>query len=170
MVKTKKGVEATAVVILVFVLITSWVLIAGCGKKPASETSQSQPAASASPVEQTSSATPGGISQAGLDFGAAFQSCGSNLKNMATACEMYSTDNEGHYPTSLSQLVPGYMKTIPTCPAAGKDTYSSSYSSASNPDMFTLYCSGNNHKEVNAGENYPQYNSAQGLIPKQGGK
>lgn len=93
--------------------------------------------------------------------------CQSNLKNIATALEMYSTDNAGRYPTSLKQLAPDYLRSIPTCPAAGKDTYSSSYTSSQNPDAFTVYCSGNNHKDVDAGENYPMYNSDRGLTPKQ---
>ncbi|MCL5773287.1 MAG: hypothetical protein M1536_02770 [Firmicutes bacterium] len=167
MAKAKNAVKTIAAAILVFVLMASWVLISGCGKKPASENSQSQPAAGAG---QTSSATPGGISQAGLDFGAAYRSCESNLKNVSTALEMYATDNQGHYPASLSQIVPAYLRSIPACPAAGKDTYSSSYTSSQNPDAYTFYCSGDNHKEVNAGENYPQYSSSQGLIQKQGGK
>lgn len=94
-----------------------------------------------------------------------FVACESNLKNIGTALEMYSTDNMGRYPTSLKQLTPDYLRSIPTCPAAGNDTYSSSYTSSKNPDAYTFCCSGKNHTNEGAGENYPQYNSMQGLIP-----
>src|ERR1700712_1744623 len=56
-------------------------------------------------------------------------SCESNEKNEGTAFEMYSTDNSGHYPkTNMGLLTPNYLKVIPTCPAAGSDTYSATYS------------------------------------------
>ena len=41
--------------------------------------------------------------------------CKSNLKNIGTALEMYSTDYEGKYPSGLSSLVPNYLKAIPDC-------------------------------------------------------
>ncbi|CAN0409467.1 unnamed protein product, partial [Phaeothamnion confervicola] len=53
--------------------------------------------------------------------------CKSNLKNLATALEFYSTDNAGRYPNSISKIVPGYLKTLPLCPSAGTDSYSGSY-------------------------------------------
>lgn len=96
--------------------------------------------------------------------------CKSNLKNIGTACEMYSTDNSGRYPTALSALTSGamggYLKTIPTCPAAGADTYTDSYSVGSNPDVFTVYCNGTNHAAVDVEANLPKYDSVQGLIEK----
>ncbi len=93
-----------------------------------------------------------------------YTSCKSNLKNIATACEMYSTDNEGRYPHSLAQLTPNYLRIIPNCPAAEHDTYSAKYEWASEPDAFTVYCQGDNHKFVGRREpNYPQYNSYEGL-------
>jgi prepilin-type N-terminal cleavage/methylation domain-containing protein len=65
-------------------------------------------------------------------------SCESNEKNSGTAFEMYSTDNSGHYPQStgtggMTLLTPNYLKIIPTCPAAGTDTYSSTYSYTTPP-------------------------------------
>jgi hypothetical protein len=53
--------------------------------------------------------------------------CKSNLKNIGTACEMYGTDWKGLYPKEMSLLTPNYLKTIPSCPHAGRDTYSASY-------------------------------------------
>ncbi len=87
--------------------------------------------------------------------------CKSNLKNIATANEMWSTDNSGRYPTRLSQLTPEYLRTIPTCPDAGKDTYSEKFVSSQNPDNFTVVCAGHNHGS--AGD-FPQYDGMVGLI------
>ena len=60
--------------------------------------------------------------------------CGGNLKTLATACEMYSTDNVGLYPKSLDGLMPKYLPAIPPCPGAGQDTYTRTYQFATVPD------------------------------------
>lgn len=95
--------------------------------------------------------------------------CKSNLKNIGTALEMYSTDNGGRFPTTANfsaagGLTPNYLKVIPTCPSVGSNTYTAGYSAASNPDAYTVVCSGTNHAGVNQGAQYPQYTSTQGLI------
>jgi competence protein ComGC len=54
--------------------------------------------------------------------------CKSNLKNIGTALEMYSTDWGARYPPSVALLTPNYLKTMPICPDASEDTYSRSYS------------------------------------------
>jgi prepilin-type N-terminal cleavage/methylation domain-containing protein len=97
-----------------------------------------------------------------------FTACKSNLKNIATALEMYSTDAQGRYPTTLSKLSDEqrYLRTIPTCASAGSDTYTGAYEAKSNPDRYTVYCEGDNHAAVDAGANYPQYNSVAGLVEK----
>src|ERR1700722_14687830 len=61
-------------------------------------------------------------------------SCESNEKNIGTAMEMYSTDNSGRYTTAFagsgaSGMTPNYLKVIPTCPSAGTDTYTASFTS-----------------------------------------
>lgn len=89
--------------------------------------------------------------------------CKSNLKNIGTASEMYSTDNSGRYERGLSALTPNYLRLIPTCPAASRDTYSGAYRSAANPDAFTVACSGSNHSDAGVAANYPMYTSSQGL-------
>jgi prepilin-type N-terminal cleavage/methylation domain-containing protein len=96
-------------------------------------------------------------------------SCEENEKNIGTALAMYSTDNNGHYPVNAgafkANITPNYLKVIPTCPSAGTDSYSGHYAAASNPDAFTFVCSGSNHTSLlNASTNFPQYNSAQGLV------
>ena len=99
--------------------------------------------------------------------------CKSNCKNLATALEMYASDHGGRYPLSGDfkvRLTSGnYLKVIPTCPAAGSDTYTSTFSSRQTPDSFTFYCVGNNHGKAYTGfaaasDNYPQYNAEQGLL------
>jgi hypothetical protein len=92
--------------------------------------------------------------------------CKSNEKNIATALEMYSTDNSGHYPNDLKALVGGnYLRTIPTCPAAGKDTYSETYQVQVSPDLYSFCCRGNNHGTL-APENHPAYSAVEGLLER----
>ena len=90
--------------------------------------------------------------------------CKSNLKNIGTALEMYSTDNSGRFPTALSQLTPNYLRRIPTCPSATADTYSMTFQSASNPDAYTVMCTGAHHREAGMPPNFPRYTSTQGLL------
>lgn len=68
-------------------------------------------------------------------------SCKSNLKNTATALEMYSVDNHGYYPANLAQLTPNYLKIVPNCPSTGSDTYSASYLSHCRPlEVSRVWC------------------------------
>jgi prepilin-type N-terminal cleavage/methylation domain-containing protein len=98
--------------------------------------------------------------------------CKSNLKNIGTALEMYSTDWSGKYPTGTTVLTPNYLKTIPECPAAATNTYTSTFGSSAtfNPDSYTDYyfveCTGANHLPVSVTANYPAYNGIQGLIER----
>lgn len=106
------------------------------------------------------------------------QACLSNLLNLATALEMYASDNTGQYPENGKlHLIPkgGYLAVIPTCPSIGADTYSPSYARTSSPPSFTVYCSGGDHQAYYKqrgfeGTNFPQYDSRQdrGLLEPQG--
>lgn len=104
--------------------------------------------------------------------GTGFLFCVSNLKNTGTALEMYATDNTGEFPQSLKSLTPNYLKTIPTCPSAGADTYSGGYAASRSllsngkpVGAYTVVCSGANHtRRGNVPPNFPQYTSTQGLI------
>ncbi len=88
-------------------------------------------------------------------------SCKSNLKNIATALELYAMDH-GQYPPSLSELVAkSYLGTIPKCPSAGKDTYSASYTHSAK--YFKIYCAGNAHKLLGLPPNRPAFNSEIGI-------
>ena len=91
--------------------------------------------------------------------------CRNNLKNVATALEMYASDNNGAYPQRLDQLVAGqYLKALPTCPAAGAMTFTD-YQVGRNPDNFSMSCVGDNHAKVygKSAPNYPRYNATEGL-------
>lgn len=96
--------------------------------------------------------------------------CKSNLKNIGTAFEMYSTDWGGRYPATLEQLTPRYLKTIPECAAAGEVTYRSTRSVAYNSpgfqDYYFIYCHGDHHEYMGLPENYPQYDGIVGLMER----
>jgi competence protein ComGC len=120
--------------------------------------------------------------------GGQYTACQSNCKNIGTALEMYSTDNAGFYPPNLSMLTSNYLKTIPTCPAAGAETYSRGYQAYNNEVTheyrYAFCCSGNNHQYTTYKDyflyvipvrkkyylgipaDYPQYDSTNGLTAK----
>lgn len=99
--------------------------------------------------------------------------CKSNLKNIGTALEMYSTHFAGKYPASLQQVVPNYLESLPECPSAGKMTYQATFGRQApfNPDQYEDYyyveCHGSNHTKVSVTGDYPAYNGIQGLIERQ---
>lgn len=86
-----------------------------------------------------------------------FLACKSNLKNIGAALWMWSADHQGHYPITLVELTPRYLKAIPTCPAAGHDTYSETYSGA--PANYHFGCGGHFHAQLGQRRNQPSYNS-----------
>ncbi len=99
--------------------------------------------------------------------------CKSNLKNLATALEMYASDNKGQYPISLDVLTSGnYLKLIPTCPSRSGWGHSTghdyTYDVSARPAAFSMVCKGN-HAEAYRGydadsHGFPQYDSKQGLL------
>lgn len=110
-----------------------------------------------------------------------YTQCQSNLKNIGTALYIYSSNNMGKFPITLEEVTPKYLNKIPRCAwdSSGKSFASAYYkrvcrfsgedyvySTYDGRNRFLMYCSGNNHKDVGVGENYPQYNSDEGLIPK----
>ena len=97
--------------------------------------------------------------------------CESNMKNIATALEMYATDHEGNYPHSLDSLTENsgeygaLMKNIPICPACQKP-YIYSAVNAGKSSTFTLEC-GEMDVHKNTGQvgqgNFPKYTPENGL-------
>jgi competence protein ComGC len=95
--------------------------------------------------------------------------CSCNCKNIGESLHVYQRHHQGNYPDKLINLIPTYIDKIPSCPAAKKDTYSSSYtvfnSTENNMHEYTFYCNGGNHKMIVSG-NFPKYNSKSGLAGK----
>ena len=104
--------------------------------------------------------------------GGRITACKSNLKNIGTACEMYSSDNAGKYPARMELLLPNYLKTLPECPATGTTTYkletglNVGYNTAGFEDYYFISCHGDNHEAISLPPNYPQYDGIQGLIER----
>ena len=98
--------------------------------------------------------------------------CADNCKKIGTALEAYKDDNDGKYPEKLTDLSPKYLKTIPTCPAAGYDTYSEGYQWGTDPACYTFCCKGHHHKKITVPPDkplppdYPHFNSTTGLSMK----
>lgn len=94
-----------------------------------------------------------------------FTACQSNCKNIGTALEIYADANGKNYPRSLTMLTPDYLLTIPTCPSSRTNRgYIDSYLVNDDFKAYTVYCQGRNHMEVARYENYPQYNSREGIV------
>ncbi len=83
--------------------------------------------------------------------------CVSNLKNIGTALDMWSFDHGGGYPESLEGLIGPYLMAIPTCPAAGVDSYSAGYQRKTDPQRAGVYCSGEHHNDTEP--NHPRYDT-----------
>ncbi len=94
-----------------------------------------------------------------------FDTCKENLKKIATALELYASDNKGAFPRKLQKMCPNpkYLEFIPTCPSVNKDTYSDGYELSKDKKAYTVYCLGKNHENVSVKENYPAYNKTAGL-------
>ncbi len=90
--------------------------------------------------------------------------CRENEKKMATALELYSTDNFGRYPHDVSQMVPRYLKEIPVCPGADPTTARYIYRGTTCPDSFSIYCEGLNHQPSIGTPNYPRYDDNSGFV------
>ncbi len=90
--------------------------------------------------------------------------CRQQIRQMATASELYAGDNSDCYPNSLQQLVPNYLSSLPECPvpSAGRSRYQ--YLENNNPKVFTICCRGNSHILAGERPNFPQYPAARCLV------
>lgn len=95
--------------------------------------------------------------------------CKSNLKNLATALELYASDHGGEYPVEFKQMMAGnYLKAVPTCPEAGFLTYSYRRTGTGKQAGFFMQCCGRHHAQAYSAfpkspHNYPRYSSETGL-------
>jgi hypothetical protein len=78
----------------------------------------------------------------------ALAGCGAAMQKIGAACQSYAREHAGHYPRTLAELTPRYLQGIPTCPAAGRDTYSAYYHSHTHPDQFDFCCAGQWHNRA----------------------
>lgn len=111
--------------------------------------------------------------------------CEQNLRILIEALVKYSIDHGGKYPggrlgdiprikhaTLLeSSLVPNYLKEMPTCPAAGRDTYTPGYRSDAydargilSYDTCVVRCRGRHHVSSGLPPDYPAFVSTLGLL------
>ena len=101
--------------------------------------------------------------------------CQSKMKKIGTALEMYAADNYKKYPPKMEMLAPDYFKNIPSCEAhksklriivPKRFTYEETYMVNADLTIYTFYCGGKNHEAVGCPENYPLYDSINGLQVK----
>ena len=91
------------------------------------------------------------------------EECKKNLKVISGAIKLYANDNQGLSPDNLDKLTPRYLKAIPTCPEARRDTYSSSYRVARDYHRYTIFCRGRNHKKLKVAPDNPRFSSKGGF-------
>lgn len=107
--------------------------------------------------------------------------CQSNMKQIGTALELYSQDNEGLYPPKMEMLMPKYIDKIPRCPGKdmqgkewsigrilpGRGRYEQTYRAGNGYESYTFYCRGLRHSAVGIPFNHPQYSSEEGVIMRE---
>jgi type II secretory pathway pseudopilin PulG len=93
-----------------------------------------------------------------------YEACKNNLESIAKALEAWRAANHDQYPPTLAALTPTYLKSIPTCPAAGADTYSATYKPSSDGHGYSVACGGTRHAALGVPADMPAYNSTAGLV------
>lgn len=92
-----------------------------------------------------------------------YPGCSRNLQLIGAVLHQYSVKHNGTLPQKLSDLTPGYIESIPTCPSAGEDTYSDSYKWDNATGNFTVCCKGHHHRSSKLQESFPRYSVIDGL-------
>lgn len=98
--------------------------------------------------------------------------CKSNLKNIATALDIFAEQNEGRYPDNLAELAPDILKTLPECSSAQYQTYRvtfgprAPFNTEKAEHYYLLECTGRNHEPFNLPADYPKYSSLEGILVK----
>ena len=96
-----------------------------------------------------------------------YQQC-SNLKNTATALEMWAHDNHGQYPTNLSELTPNYLKHLLPGPQGRVEEII--YLVDPSGRNYQLKVGGDSFRQLQVASNYPQYTSERGLMLNENGE
>lgn len=89
-----------------------------------------------------------------------FMQCRTHLKEIGTALDSYSKAHGDRYPTSLSELTPQYLQSLPHCPADDRSSYG--YLHSTHPEIYTVYCQGSLHTTITQPD-CPRYDSINGL-------
>jgi len=95
--------------------------------------------------------------------------CAINLRHLMEAVEIYRADDEyaQSLPEKLSEMVGSNGFTaIPTCPAAGADTYSKGYKKRDG--AYRIICTGTHHREAGLRDGHPVADSRWGLRTENG--
>ena len=110
--------------------------------------------------------------------------CEDNIRTIEPAINMYADAHAGSMPGGRRtvtraecadlfrrELVPRFLKSIPTCPAAGRDTYSQGYRQDNHTprgnatvDSFTIRCRGRFHMGAGVPPDFPVCTSSRGLL------
>ena len=92
--------------------------------------------------------------------------CKSNLRNIATALELYSDANSGRYPsTEPGALVPDYLEELPKCPAGGEVVTYTYYGTDHETNLaklksyYYIECNGGHHTKAGIEGNYPAFSA-----------
>jgi hypothetical protein len=79
--------------------------------------------------------------------GKTYEACRLNSIAICESLEKYAEDNDGIYPSAISELVPGYIDNIPECPEAELDTYSHTYTVSEDRCSYSFRCSIKHHQK-----------------------
>jgi len=95
--------------------------------------------------------------------------CMANMKNIATGLELFSADNGGRYPASLSKITPAYIKTLPRYTSSkGEFGYEQGYKVMAGGKSYVFTCTGGAFTSINVPAGYPRYTLENGIEIKPG--
>ena len=99
--------------------------------------------------------------------GSAVDQCRRNLTALAVAIELHRADEANAYrlPRTLGDLLgKDGLSAIPTCPAAGCDTYTAGYKPDFANETFSLSCCGQAHRSAGLLADNPRYEQRYGIL------
>lgn len=81
--------------------------------------------------------------------------CARNLEYLNRHVVAHAKTHD-RFPAHLDDALPGFSRDLPFCPAAGRDTYSSSYCVSSDGQTYTVFCQGHFHDDAGLDADYPR--------------